>query len=95
MSRDSGFQIDITSSGRILIDGQDPGNAKEILRWVALHQPHDDSCHCRAHAPNNIRRADCPNPEPCRCYHLPGPITNTISTDKEVKVTITTHPPAA
>ena len=93
MSRDSGFQIDITSSGRILIDGQDLGNAKEILERVTLYQPHGDSCHCRAHAPNNIRRADCPNPEPCRCYHLPRPIINTISTDKGATITITTHQP--
>ena len=95
MSRDSGYQIDITSSGRILIDGQDPGNAKEILEWVALYRPHGDSCHCRAHAPDNTTRANCPNPTPCRCYHLPGPIINTISTKHGNDVTITTHPPAA
>ena len=93
MSRDSGHTINITSSGRILVDGQDPGNSKEILEWVALYKPHGDTCHCKANPPANIARKDCPNPIPCRCHHLPGPITNTITS--EGNVVITKHPPAA
>lgn len=95
MSHDSGYQIDITSSGRIVIDCLDPGNDKAVIEWAALYQPHGDSCHCRPSAPNNIAKTDCPNPTPCKHYHLPGPITNTISVNKEANVTITTHPPAA
>ena len=95
MSRDSGLQIDITSSGRMLIDGQDPVNTKGAIEWAALYQPHGPSCHCRALATNNIQRRDCPNPIPCRCYHLPGPITTIITTEPGAQVFITSHPPAA
>ena len=93
MSRDSGHTINITSSGRILEDGHDPGNSKEILEWVALYKPHGDACHCKANPTANITRKDCANPVPCRCHHLPGPVTSTITS--EGNMVITRHPPAA
>ena len=95
MSNNSGHEISIPTSGRILIDGEDPGNTKEVLEWAARFKPHGDSCHCRAYAPHNPTPQECPNPTPCQCHHRRGPVIATIATESASNVTITRHPPAA
>ena len=37
MSRDYGLRIDITSRGRMLVDGQDPSNTKGVIECAALY----------------------------------------------------------